>query len=86
MNNIKGRILFIFFGFILLYSIVVGRLFYLQIIKHDFFKVISLEQRLKIVNLSPDRGDIYDRNGSLLATTIDSYSVYAIPSSTVRAA
>lgn len=80
MNNIKTRIIFIFIALLGLYSILAARLFYLQLIMHEFYTERSLEQRLRVIDLSPDRGDIFDRNGGLLATTVDSYSIFATPS------
>ncbi|MFH1710420.1 MAG: penicillin-binding transpeptidase domain-containing protein [bacterium] len=65
---------------ILIFAILAFRLFYIQLIKHEFYLNKSFEQSLRIITLSPDRGDIYDRNGSLLATSINAFSVFANPS------
>ncbi len=60
--------------------IIASRLFYLQIVEHQFYTDLSYDQRLRIITLSPDRGDIFDRNGNVLATSINAYSVGAFPS------
>jgi cell division protein FtsI/penicillin-binding protein 2 len=65
---------------IFLLAILMLRLFYLQTFRYEFFKDKSHEQRLRIITLSPDRGDIYDRNGNILATSINAFSVVAYPS------
>jgi len=56
------------------------RLFYLQIFKYEFFIDKAHEQRLSTITLYPDRGDIYDRNGNILAISINAFSVVAYPS------
>ncbi len=55
------------------------RLFYMQIIRHDFYKNKSQSQLEKFVALYPHRGKIYDRNNYPLALTKVSYSLYASP-------
>jgi len=65
---------------ICLLAVLMLRLFYIQIFKYEFFIDLSQEQRLRTITLYPDRGDIYDRNGNILATSINAYSVFACPS------
>lgn len=73
-TNRRIRALFVLF--LLLFLVVVVRLFILQIIQHGFFQERSSEQRTRIINLSANRGDILDRNGEILATSIDTFSVF----------
>lgn len=40
---------------------------------------MSLDQRMRQIVLSSDRGDILERNGNLLATSIDMYSIFVRP-------
>jgi len=75
----KARALELLMLYVAILLILLLRLFYLQIIKHNFYQEISYEQRLRLITLSPDRGDIFDRSGNILATTIDSYSIFAVP-------
>ena len=74
-NFIKSRTFFLMLVFILLFAILIQRIFYLQIIKggeyQDTFRLITEKQ----VSLSSTRGNIYDRNGKLLAYSVLSYSV-----------
>jgi cell division protein FtsI/penicillin-binding protein 2 len=65
---------------IFLLAVLMLRLFYIQIFRYEFFIDRSQEQRLRTITLYPDRGDIYDRNGNILATSINAYSVFAYPS------
>lgn len=71
----KSRILVMGFVMICLSSILAGRLFYLQILKGEEYQDnYSLKiQRTRILNST--RGNIYDRNGNLLAYNELSHSV-----------
>ncbi|MFA5840405.1 MAG: penicillin-binding protein 2 [Candidatus Margulisiibacteriota bacterium] len=74
----KNKRLFILASLcVLAFCIIILRLFYLQVVQHKFYEKISLEQRKRIIKLSAQRGDILDRNGNLLAVTIDTYSVFS---------
>jgi stage V sporulation protein D (sporulation-specific penicillin-binding protein) len=78
--NGRARALWLLVIFILIFILLAIRLVYLQLIEHQFFLNRSLEQRIRIITLSPDRGDICDRNGNVLATSISAFSVGAFPS------
>lgn len=71
----KSRILIIGFVMICLSSILTGRLFYLQILKgEEYQNNYSLKiQKTRVLNST--RGNIYDRNGNLLAYNELSHSV-----------
>lgn len=64
-------IMIIVIGFVFL-----TRLFYLQIIKGDMYKESSSRKILRTVQIEAPRGEIYDRNGILLATNKLSYDIY----------
>src|SRR3989338_2970802 len=72
----EKRIRLLFILFLILFAAILIRLFLFQIVKHGFFQARSLEQRTRIINLSSNRGDILDRHGEILATSIDTYSVF----------
>lgn len=59
-------------------SIILIRLFYLQIID-DSYKLKSENNAIKIVYDYPERGYIYDRNGKLLVANQPSYDVMVVP-------
>jgi stage V sporulation protein D (sporulation-specific penicillin-binding protein) len=63
--------------FIAIFFLAVARLINLQVFNYEFYKKKSLEQRTRIINLPAERGDICDRKGQILATTIDTYSVFS---------
>ena len=59
-------------------SLLVLRLFYLQVI-NDSFKLKSDNNAIKIKYDYPERGYIYDRNGKLLVANQPSYDIMVIP-------
>ncbi|MDD5455836.1 MAG: penicillin-binding protein 2 [Candidatus Margulisbacteria bacterium] len=78
-NKYNYKIWLVFLLIASLFFIIILRLFYLQVIKHEFYKKKSRDQQERIIKLNPVRGDIIDRNGQLLATSVKAYSVYADP-------
>jgi len=56
------------------------RLYQIQVVKAEDYAERGLEQRLISRKLAASRGAIFDRNGELLAVTVDSESIYAVPS------
>lgn len=59
---------------------IIVRLVFLQIIDSDKYRQIAKTQHESLVKLKAERGDILDRNGKLLATTVKSYSFAIDPS------
>lgn len=56
----------------------IGRLLYLQVINPSFAS-LSKRNAVKRVNIYPDRGFIFDRNGELLVSNQPTYDVMVIP-------
>lgn len=56
-----------------------GRLVYLQVIKSAEYSAMAQESRTASIETSPRRGTIYDRNGYVLATSVDATTIYANP-------
>ena len=56
------------------------RLFDIQVVKAEELAEQGLNQRLETREMAPQRGKIYDRNGDLLALTVESQSLFADPS------
>ncbi len=79
MDRNSARPNILLFMFIGAFILLVLRLFYIQVIRHSFYKDLSSDQRLRAVELLPDRGDIFDRKGNLLATSVKKWSVYVRP-------
>lgn len=76
---IRGRIIFAG-GVILVFMILlVSRIAYLQIIRHEHFTTLSQENRVRIMPIAPTRGLIYSSDGVLLASNQPSYNLELIP-------
>ena len=56
------------------------RLFYLQVIQHDYYQLLAEQNRVNIVPVVPHRGVILDRNGVTLATNYAAYTLEITPS------
>ena len=60
-------------------GIIVLRLIFLQVFKHDHYVARANKQRQSVVALYPERGPILDRKNRQLAISIAENSVYGIP-------
>lgn len=60
-------------------SALVGRLVYLQVFLRPELQERAEIQQSHTMNLDPERGTIYDRNGRELAVSVSVESVYAVP-------
>ena len=58
---------------VLLLSLVVGRLYVLQIVEHEHFSTLSDSNRVRIKALPPTRGLIFDRHGVVMADNLPAY-------------
>lgn len=65
-SHIPFRLNLLFFIVFLLFSLVIGRLGYLQIIRGEEFEAIVRRTETTVVTHSVPRGQIYDRNGDVL--------------------
>lgn len=64
---------------IIMLSILIARLIYLQVYQHDLYATLSQNNQIRIVPIQPTRGLIYDRNNVLLAENIPVFSLDIIP-------
>lgn len=72
---VKSRFFSLIITYVLLFSILIGRMFYLQIINGETYDKEASLQKQKIETIKSARGKIYDCNGKLLATNEQSYSI-----------
>lgn len=59
--------------------ILLGRVFYLQIIEYQTFSPLSMQNHLRMEVLEPSRGLIFDRNGKILVENRPIYSITITP-------
>ena len=69
----KNRVILL--GIILAFSLLIFRLFYLQILSNDLFSSQAQRNRMRFVEVEPKRGEILDANGVVLATSQPVYVV-----------
>ncbi len=62
------------------FVVLLGRLAYLQILKHDEYSRLAENQHAKTVPLRPKRGPILDRGGQALAVSSRADTLYVTPS------
>ncbi len=63
------------------FSVIIARLFSLQVLSHEELAKKAERQHQKVILLEPARGNIYDRAGRELAVSIDMVSIYGFISS-----
>jgi cell division protein FtsI (penicillin-binding protein 3) len=61
-------------------TLIVGKLFWLQVMRHQEFVEKAEKQQQHTFEVSPRRGVLYDRNLRELAMTVQADSVFAVPS------
>jgi cell division protein FtsI (penicillin-binding protein 3) len=67
--------------FFLVWSVTItGRLFWLQVVRHNDFVERAQKQQSRTFEVAPRRGVLYDRNLHELAMTVQADSIYAVPS------
>lgn len=78
--NLRKRMKISFIIFILWSGVILFKLADLQIFRHKTYKKIIAAQNSRIVSVDSKRGDIFDRNEKILATSIKASSIYIDPS------
>ena len=80
MEQRKARMLMILGLAAIVALFIVGKLFYVQVLASEKYSDQSLNNRLQNVEVTPNRGIIYDRNDETLAISVEKMSVYITPS------
>ncbi|MFZ1037068.1 MAG: penicillin-binding protein 2, partial [Smithella sp.] len=80
---LKFKIAMIFMFFFVLFIALISRAFQLQVLSGQKLKKLATRQHTSLLQLQPERGIIYDRNGEKLAVSIMANSVCADPSKIV---
>lgn len=74
-----SRTTFVLICFAAVALVIVGRLFYLQIIKYDHYKKAVMSEITIETEVNPERGVIYDCGGNILATNRTVYLCFISP-------
>jgi cell division protein FtsI (penicillin-binding protein 3) len=76
---VKSRLVFValfLFGWT---AAVAGRLYYLQVVRYAHYAEAAAKQQRTVVDLTPERGTIYDARGRELAVSVQVDSAFAVP-------
>ena len=79
-NRVHVRLLIIAGVAFLWMAAVFGRLTYLQLFLHGDYLARALRQQQRTIEITPERGAIYDRNNKPLAMSIPVDSAFGVPS------
>jgi len=81
LNSSQKRVRLIFILGIAFWLVLILRLFYIQVLKSEFYQQKASKQTLLTIKLPAERGIIYDRNGEQLALNLPCESFFAVPDS-----
>lgn len=73
------RTIALFLVYLVAFGLIGYRLVEVQVLEAEEYAALGERQRQRTVDLPATRGRIYDRNGDLLATSIDTATIYADP-------
>jgi len=76
------RLIVALFFIFILFSMLLGRLAYLQVSNYQHYSDLSQGNRIRIEPIPPNRGLIFDRNGVVLAENIPTFELVIIPEET----
>ena len=79
VEPIRARLALIVFIVVAAWLTMGYRLFEIQVVRAEELAEQGLSQRLVTREMAPQRGKIFDRNGNLLAMTVGSQSLFAVP-------
>ena len=57
------------------FAVLIIRLIFLQVVRGDEYRLLSLNNRIRLQSIDPPRGLIYDRNGDVLVENRPSFDV-----------
>ena len=77
---LRFRIATLLVFFLILFIALISRAFQIQILSGKMLKTLAEKQHIKTLQIEPERGVIFDRNGEKLAASVMAHSVYADPS------
>ena len=70
-----ARVVLLYFPVFLIFAVLAGRLWYLQIMNNEVYLERAEQNRTRVLTIQARRGTIFDRNGEILATSQPSYNI-----------
>jgi penicillin-binding protein 2 len=84
LSRFRGRVLAASVAVLVCFLLLVARLVFLQIVRHEALDEQAEANRTAIVPIVPNRGLILDRNGIVLATNYSAYTLELTPSRLIQ--
>ena len=78
-NKINTRVRIVFVAVMLVFIMVIAKVFFIEVIDYDKLSNLASSLWSRNLPISADRGEIYDRNGKVIATNITTTSLVFIP-------
>ena len=78
-KTLKGRLSVAAVALLVWTTVIEARLAYLQVFRHADLTARGERQRMRTAPAAANRGDILDRQGHVLAYSVDADSIYAVP-------
>ena len=69
---------------IVAFIVLAGRLYHLQIVKHNDYESMAIGQQLRDTSINADRGTIYDRNMKILAMSASVDTIFISPAEIIK--
>ncbi len=83
LARFRTRVLVVSLLVLVCFALLIARLVYLQVLRHDDLRAQAESNRTAIVPIVPNRGLIVDRNGIVLASNYSAYTLEITPSKTL---
>lgn len=77
--SFRKKLIVIFIAASVVAIILIARLFYLQILRNDYYGNLARNNKEQIIPIEAYRGEIYDRKGVIVAENVKTYTLYIIP-------
>ena len=84
LARFRARVFVMSVAVVFCFLLVLSRLIYLQVVRHDDLRAQAESNRTAIVPIVPNRGLILDRNGIVLASNYSAYTLEITPSKTLN--
>lgn len=81
--QINTRVRLIFLAIMLIFILIIAKVFYIEVIQYDKLSKLADSLWSRNLPITADRGNIYDRNGKIIATNITTTSLVFIPNQIV---
>ena len=80
LDRFRFRIVFAAIAVLLAFAILLTRFSWLQIVRHEYYITRAEDNRISLVPVTPNRGVIVDRNGTVLARNYSAFTLEITPS------